>query len=178
MDEHESILLIKQEVFVYKIPPAQSNRKHRYGNGIWSMNKNKNKKRHDANFDEITREISVIDWLNVIFTYRAANWNLSEPLWTGRMKLIAKGTQVNLKLEDKNTGALYANCPVETYPGNHQPWIYVLTLLTVIQRWFVRWYFIEWMQPTLYIYVCVCVMMTFKILYSFHIEFRTEISFI
>lgn len=117
------------------------------------------------------------DWLNAIVTYRAANWNLSEPLWTGRMKLIAKGTQVNLKLEDKNTGALYANCPVETYPGNHLPWIYVLTLsLTVIQRWFVRWYFIEWMQPTLC--VCVCLMMTFKILYSFHIEFRIEIIFI
>lgn len=49
---------------------------------------------------------------------RAANWNLSEPLWTGRMKLLAKGVQVNLKLEDKNTGVLYANCPVETYPGN------------------------------------------------------------
>lgn len=48
---------------------------------------------------------------------RAANWNLSEPLWTGRMKLIAKGVTVSLKLEDKNTGALYANCPVETYPG-------------------------------------------------------------
>ncbi|XP_055312232.1 NECAP-like protein CG9132 isoform X1 [Sitodiplosis mosellana] len=76
MDDHESILLIKQEVFVYKIPPAGSNRKH-----------------------------------------RAANWNLSEPLWTGRMKLVAKGINVNLKLEDKNTGALYANCPVETYPG-------------------------------------------------------------
>lgn len=29
--DHESILLIKQEVFVYKIPPAGSNRKHRYG---------------------------------------------------------------------------------------------------------------------------------------------------
>lgn len=28
--DHESILLIKHEVFVYKIPPAGSNRKHRY----------------------------------------------------------------------------------------------------------------------------------------------------
>lgn len=35
------------------------------------------------------------------------------------MKLLAKGVQVNLKLEDKNTGVLYANCPVETYPGIH-----------------------------------------------------------
>ena len=29
MDTYESILLIKQEVFIYKIPPAGSNRRHR-----------------------------------------------------------------------------------------------------------------------------------------------------
>lgn len=33
------------------------------------------------------------------------------------MKLLARGNSVNLKLEDKNTGNLYANCPVDTYPG-------------------------------------------------------------
>lgn len=33
------------------------------------------------------------------------------------MRLVAKGVQVTLKLEDKVTGALYANCPIETYPG-------------------------------------------------------------
>ena len=33
------------------------------------------------------------------------------------MRLVAKGTQCNLKLEDKTTGALFANCPIETYPG-------------------------------------------------------------
>lgn len=48
---------------------------------------------------------------------RAANWNLAEPTWTGRMRLVAKGVQVTLKLEDKVTGVLYANCPVEAYPG-------------------------------------------------------------
>lgn len=48
---------------------------------------------------------------------RAANWNLSEPLWTGRMRVTARGNAVNLKLEDKNTGTLYANCPIESYPG-------------------------------------------------------------
>jgi len=74
--EYESVLLVKPEVFIYKIPPKASNR-----------------------------------------GYRAADWNLSEPTWTGRMRLVAKGTSCVLKLEDKNSGVLYANCPIETYPG-------------------------------------------------------------
>lgn len=74
--EYESVVLVKQEVFVYKIPPRQSNR-----------------------------------------GYRAADWNLSEPTWTGRMRLVSKGKTLALKLEDKTSGALFANCPVEAYPG-------------------------------------------------------------
>ncbi|XP_073830520.1 NECAP-like protein CG9132 [Musca autumnalis] len=74
--EYESVLLVKPEVFIYKIPPRANNR-----------------------------------------GYRAADWNLGEPTWTGRMRLAAKGTSLNLKLEDKTTGALFANCPIDTYPG-------------------------------------------------------------
>lgn len=48
---------------------------------------------------------------------RAADWNLAEPTWTGRMRLVAKGNEVAIKLEDKNTGELFAKCPVDTYPG-------------------------------------------------------------
>lgn len=70
------MVLVKQEVFVYKIPPRQSNR-----------------------------------------GYRAADWNLAEPTWTGRMRLVSKGKTLALKLEDKTSGALFANCPVEAYPG-------------------------------------------------------------
>ncbi|KMZ10239.1 uncharacterized protein Dsimw501_GD15721, isoform B [Drosophila simulans] len=33
------------------------------------------------------------------------------------MRLVAKGTAVILKLEDKTSGALFANCPIDTYPG-------------------------------------------------------------
>lgn len=33
------------------------------------------------------------------------------------MRLVAKGTTCILKLEDKTSGALFANCPVDTYPG-------------------------------------------------------------
>ncbi|XP_036677202.1 NECAP-like protein CG9132 [Drosophila suzukii] len=74
--EYESVLIVKPEVFIYKIPPRASNR-----------------------------------------GYRAADWNLKEPTWTGRMRLVAKGTAVILKLEDKTSGALFANCPIDTYPG-------------------------------------------------------------
>ncbi|KAL7744863.1 hypothetical protein ACLKA6_007148 [Drosophila palustris] len=74
--EYESVLIVKPEVFIYKIPPRASNR-----------------------------------------GYRAADWNLKEPTWTGRMRLVAKGTTCILKLEDKTSGALFANCPIDTYPG-------------------------------------------------------------
>lgn len=74
--EYESVVLVKQEVFVYKIPPRQSNRGH-----------------------------------------RAADWNLAEPTWTGRLRLVAKEKTLALKLEDKTSGALFANCPVDSYPG-------------------------------------------------------------
>ncbi|XP_050310947.1 NECAP-like protein CG9132 [Anthonomus grandis grandis] len=49
--------------------------------------------------------------------YRAADWNLAEPQWTGRMRLISKGNELAIKLEDKNSGELFAKCPIETYPG-------------------------------------------------------------
>jgi hypothetical protein len=49
--------------------------------------------------------------------YRAADWNLAEPAWTGRMRLISKGNECAIKLEDKNSGELFAKCPIETYPG-------------------------------------------------------------
>lgn len=49
--------------------------------------------------------------------YRAADWKLNEPSWTGRMRLVSKGNECAIKLEDKNTGELFAKCPIETYPG-------------------------------------------------------------
>lgn len=33
------------------------------------------------------------------------------------MRLLAKGTECILKLEDKVSGELFAKCPVDTYPG-------------------------------------------------------------
>ena len=73
---YESILLVKNEVFVYRIPPRTSNR-----------------------------------------NYRAADWKLEEPEWTGRMRLISKSDKLFLKLEDRNSCQLFAQCPIEQYPG-------------------------------------------------------------
>lgn len=75
-ESYETVLLIKSEVFVYKIPPRATNR-----------------------------------------GYRATDWNLDAPQWTGRMRLVAKGNECIMKLEDKNSGELFAKCPIETYPG-------------------------------------------------------------
>ncbi|GAB0093243.1 NECAP-like protein CG9132 [Sergentomyia squamirostris] len=76
MEAYESVLLVKQEVFVYKIPPRTTNR-----------------------------------------GYRAADWNLQEPTKNLRLRLVSKGTEISIKLEDKTSGALFANCPIDTYPG-------------------------------------------------------------
>ncbi|XP_039296424.1 NECAP-like protein CG9132 [Nilaparvata lugens] len=76
METYESVLLVKSEVFVFKIPPRTTNR-----------------------------------------AYRAADWNLEEPQWTGRMRLVAKGKECVLKLEDKTSGELFAKCPIPDYPG-------------------------------------------------------------
>jgi len=76
MDELERCLLVKSEVFVYKIPPRQSAR-----------------------------------------GYRAADWSLSNPDWTGRMRVMEQNKKVRLKLEDKGNGELFAACPVDAYPG-------------------------------------------------------------
>lgn len=49
--------------------------------------------------------------------FSAADWNLNEPTWNGRMRMVTTGAQLNIKLEDKISGQLFANCPVEAYPG-------------------------------------------------------------
>ncbi|CAL4069096.1 unnamed protein product [Meganyctiphanes norvegica] len=76
MDDYESILLVKNEVFIYRIPPRTTNR-----------------------------------------SYRAADWNLAAPDWTGRMRLVSKKNECIMKLEDKITGELFAKSPIDKYPG-------------------------------------------------------------
>lgn len=74
--EYESILCVKPDVNVYRIPPRASNR-----------------------------------------SYRAADWKLDAPDWSGRMRITAKGKVAFIKLEDKVSGELFAQAPVKEYPG-------------------------------------------------------------
>ncbi|XP_061676452.1 adaptin ear-binding coat-associated protein 1 [Syngnathoides biaculeatus] len=74
--EYESILCVKPEVNVYRIPPRASNR-----------------------------------------AIRAADWKLDAPDWSGRMRVVARGKVAYVKLEDKMSGELFAQAPVDEYPG-------------------------------------------------------------
>ncbi|GIX68425.1 adaptin ear-binding coat-associated protein 1 [Caerostris darwini] len=76
MEEYETVILVKQEVFVFQIPPRATNR-----------------------------------------GYRAADWKLHSPDWTGRMRIVSKGKKCFIKLEDKTTGELFAKAPIDKYPG-------------------------------------------------------------
>ncbi|VDO04778.1 unnamed protein product [Rodentolepis nana] len=51
--------------------------------------------------------------------YRAADWSLDAPIWSGRLKVITKNTKNTLyiRLEDGTSGLLYAQCPVESFPS-------------------------------------------------------------
>uniref|UniRef100_A0A7E4VKE0 DUF1681 domain-containing protein n=1 Tax=Panagrellus redivivus TaxID=6233 RepID=A0A7E4VKE0_PANRE len=70
---YERILLVKSEVFVFRLPP-----------------------------------------LTTTGGYKAADWDLNNPNWTGRMRLVAVDDKMELRLEDKATGNLYAKAPIAT----------------------------------------------------------------
>ncbi|NXE84907.1 NECP2 protein, partial [Cochlearius cochlearius] len=48
---------------------------------------------------------------------RAAEWQLDQPAWSGRLRITAKGKVAFIKLEDKTSGELFAQAPVEQFPG-------------------------------------------------------------
>jgi len=75
-DGQERTLLLKQEAFVYKIPP----------------------------------QTKAVGW-------KATDWNLERPDWTGKMRLVSMGKGAKIKLEEKAGDKVYAECPIETYPG-------------------------------------------------------------
>uniref|UniRef100_A0A8D2JLI5 NECAP endocytosis associated 2 n=1 Tax=Varanus komodoensis TaxID=61221 RepID=A0A8D2JLI5_VARKO len=75
-EAYESVLCVKPEVHVYRVPPRASNR-----------------------------------------GYRAAEWQLDQPVWSGRMRITAKGNVAYIKLEDKNSGELFAQAPVDQFPS-------------------------------------------------------------
>uniref|UniRef100_A0A0N4ZHP2 DUF1681 domain-containing protein n=1 Tax=Parastrongyloides trichosuri TaxID=131310 RepID=A0A0N4ZHP2_PARTI len=73
MDDYESIILVKPEVYIYRIPPLVTASGH-----------------------------------------KAADWKLDSPDWTGRMRLVSKGKKLELCLDDKSTGQLYAKAPIDS----------------------------------------------------------------
>jgi len=50
-------------------------------------------------------------------TCRANEWNLDNPDWVGRLRLLGVGNKCVIKLEDKNTGELFAKAPIDDCPG-------------------------------------------------------------
>lgn len=48
---------------------------------------------------------------------RASDWNLDSPDWTCRLRLISKGDDCYIKLEEKSTGHFFGLCPIDKYPG-------------------------------------------------------------
>lgn len=53
----------------------------------------------------------------IFFNNSASDWKLDEPDWTGRLRLVTKGKECLLKLEEKTSGQLFAQCPIDAYPG-------------------------------------------------------------
>jgi len=49
--------------------------------------------------------------------WKATDWNLENPDWKGKMRLVSMGAGAKICLEEKGTDKLYAVCPIETYPG-------------------------------------------------------------
>ncbi|KAL3103755.1 hypothetical protein niasHS_001357 [Heterodera schachtii] len=68
---YELVLLVKPEVFIYKIPPLTGNK-----------------------------------------GYKAADWKLDSPDWVGRLRLISIGDKLEIRLEDKTSGELFAKAPI------------------------------------------------------------------
>ncbi|XP_070615447.1 adaptin ear-binding coat-associated protein 2 isoform X2 [Erythrolamprus reginae] len=75
-EDYESVLCVKPEVHVYRVPPRASNR-----------------------------------------GYRAAEWQLDQPAWSGRMRITARGSVAFIKLEDKNSGELFAQASMDQFPS-------------------------------------------------------------
>ena len=101
MEDIERTLLVKPEVFIYKIPPRSSAK-----------------------------------------GYRAADWKLDAPDWTVRLRVLVKGSICEIRLDDRNTGELFAACPVEHYPGTS------VESVTDSSRYFVICVKVQVIKPT------------------------------
>lgn len=77
MDEFERVVLRKPEIFVYRVPPRQSNR-----------------------------------------TIKASDWGLSNPAFTGQCRVLGKGHQLIIQIEDKTSYKLFAKAIILGWPTN------------------------------------------------------------
>lgn len=50
--------------------------------------------------------------------FKASDWNLAQPDWTGRLRLISTKGNVFLRLEDGTSGQLYCQAPISIFPGS------------------------------------------------------------
>ncbi len=56
-------------------------------------------------FSVARKAVDVLDSVS-----RAADWKLDAPDWTGRLRVVAKGKDITLKLEDKISGEERKDC--------------------------------------------------------------------
>lgn len=50
--------------------------------------------------------------------FKASDWNLAQPDWTGRLRLISTRGSLFLRLEDATSGQLYCQAPILAFPGS------------------------------------------------------------
>ena len=67
--------------------------------------------------------------------YRASDWKLDAPDFTGRLKVVSRGEKLFIKIEDKVSGELFAQCPIEEYPG-----LFIIRYLTNYYYSFIIYY--------------------------------------
>ncbi|KAJ1925248.1 hypothetical protein IWQ60_001981 [Tieghemiomyces parasiticus] len=53
--------------------------------------------------------------------YRAADWNVEEPLWKGRLRVMASTEKCVIRLEDNQTGELFAACNYDKTGSSVEP---------------------------------------------------------
>ncbi|KAJ3178379.1 Mitochondrial intermediate peptidase [Irineochytrium annulatum] len=55
------------------------------------------------------------------YVYRATDWDVSQFLWQGRLRVIAKGDDAFINLEDSTSGELFAVCPYKLDGSSVEP---------------------------------------------------------
>ncbi|KAI8907428.1 adaptin ear-binding coat-associated protein 1 NECAP-1 [Powellomyces hirtus] len=53
--------------------------------------------------------------------YRASDWDVTQHLWTGRLKITASSTKATIRFEDPTTGDLFAVCPYDPNGTSVEP---------------------------------------------------------